>query len=260
MTLRGHQRRAGFTLVEIMVATAVLAMVGVIIYGAMTASVRGRQVAYRLQERYQTARIALSRMLRDLESAYISKHRNLEKYPKTLFRGRRDRVDFTYLGHLRVAEGARESDQGAVSYYLASDPDDPRGKKALFRREKVPIDDRPEKGGVVQKLAEGVKELEFEYWDPEDQDWKDDWKAELSDLDPVDVSEQVGGAIGGAQGRLAANLGRRIEEAADAFVEKEDEFILPSRVRIRLVLADEAGKEYEFESQARIYVREPLKW
>jgi len=202
----------------------------------------------------------MSRMLRDLESAYLSKHRNLEKYPTTLFRGRGDRVDFTYLGHLRVAEGARESDQGAVSYYLGTDPDDRRGKKALFRREKVPIDDRPEKGGVVQKLAEGVKELEFEFWDPEDQDWKNDWKAELSDLEPVDMAEAVGGAIGGAQGRAVARLGQRIEEAADELVEEEDEFILPSRVRIRLVLEDEAGKEYEFESQARIYVREPLKW
>jgi general secretion pathway protein J len=256
----GARRVRGFTLVEIMVATAILAMIGTIIYGAMTASVRGRQTAYRLQERYQTARIAMTKMLRDLESAYISKHRNIDKYPKTLFLGRSDRIDFTYLGHQRVAEGVPESDEGAVSYYLESDPDSPRGQKALFRREKVPIDDRPEKGGVVQKLAENVKEIEFDYWDPKDQDWKKDWKAELSDLEPVEVSADAAGAVGGAAARLAVGVADKLGEAADALTEEENEFILPSRVRIRLVLVDETGKEYTFESQARIYLREPLKW
>jgi len=259
----GATRRArgsGFTLVEIMVATAILAMIGTIIYGAMTASVRGRQTAYRLQERYQTARIAMSKMLRDLESAYISKHRNLDKYPETLFRGRSDRIDFTYLGHQRVAEGVPESDQGAVSYYLESDPDSPRGAKALYRREKTPLDDRPEKGGVVQKLAENVKDIDFEYWDPKDQDWEKEWKAELSDLEPVEVPDAVAGAVGGAAGRMAAGLADKLETAADVLGESEDEFILPSRVRIRLVLVDETGKDYTFETQARIYMREPLKW
>lgn len=243
------RRPSGFTLVEILVATAILAMIGVIIYGAMTASIRGRQTAYKLQERYQTARIAMEKMRRDLESAYISKHRNLDKYPETLFRGRSDRIDFTYVGYQRIAEGQRVSDQGAVSFYLESDPDIPNSK-ALFRREKVPIDDRADKGGVVQKLAERVKKLEFDYWDPKDQDWEKEWKAELSDLDPVAVDT----------GSPANNIATRLQKAEEVLTDSEDEFILPSRVRIHLVLEDEDKKEYKFETQARIYIREALQW
>lgn len=251
--------RRGFTLVEIMIAVTIVTMMGVIIYGMMTATARSREVSYTLQERYQTGRIAMSRMRRDLESAYLSRHRNQDNYPKTSFLGREDRVDFTYLGHLKVAEGVKESDQGAVSFFLESDPDNP-GTKALMRREKVPVDDRPDKGGVVHKLAERVKKLEFEYWDPNDQDWANDWKAELADLEPADAGAAIGAAVGGATGQALATAANRLRDAEDALTEEEDEYVLPSRVRIRLLLADEADHEYLFETQARIYAREPLKW
>ncbi len=240
---RPPRRQRGFTLIELMIAVGLLALIGALIFGFMTVSIRGRRQAYRLQERYHAARIAMSRMRKELESAYISNHRNIDKYPKTLFVGSKERIDFTYLGHLRVAEGARESDQGAVSYFLESDPDHP-GQKALMRREKTPIDDRPRKGGVVQKLAENVKSLRFEFWDPKDFEWERDWKAEL---DPVDVT-------GGA------NPLSRIKKAEEVLSGDEDEFILPSRVRIQLVLKDDEGHEYPFETQARIYMREPLAW
>ena len=240
-------RPRGFTLIEILVATAILAMIGLIIFGTMTISVRGRRQAHRLQERYQTARVAMTRMVRELEAAYISKHRNVENYPKTLFRGRRDRIDFTYLGHQRIADDTRESDQGAVSYFLENDKDIP-GTKALMRREKVPIDDRPDKGGVVQKLAENVKSIEFEYWNPKDFDWERDWKAEMSDLEPMEVP-------GAGPNPLS-----KLKKAEEVLSESDDEFILPSRVRIHLVLKDSEGKEYTFESQARIYMREPVAW
>lgn len=245
---RRHLQRGvrGFTLIEIVIAVGVLAMVGAILFTSMTLTMRGRRVAYRLQERFQSARVALSRMTRELEAAYLSRHVNLDKYPKTIFLGKSDRVDFTYMGHLRIVEGMKESDQGAVSYYLASDPDIP-GTKALMRREKVPVDDRPEKGGVTEKLAENVKSIRFEYWDPIDQDWQRDWKAELSDLDPVDPTGQ-------------ANPALKAQRALETLSESEDEFVLPSRVRIQLVLLDAEKKEYPFETQARVYVRDALDW
>ena len=191
--------------------------------------------------------LGLQVRVRELEAAYISKHRNVENYPKTLFRGRRDRIDFTYLGHQRIADDTRESDQGAVSYFLENDKDIP-GTKALMRREKVPIDDRPDKGGVVQKLAENVKSIEFEYWNPKDFDWERDWKAEMSDLEPMEVP-------GAGPNPLS-----KLKKAEEVLSESDDEFILPSRVRIHLVLKDSEGKEYTFESQARIYMREPVAW
>ncbi len=237
-------------MVEILVAVLILGFISLIILGASQASIRGRKVAYQQQERFHTARVAVSMMVRDLESAYLSKHRNLEKNPKTLFKGSGDKLTFTYLGHLRVVEGSKESDQGVVSYYVENDRDIP-GTKCLMRREKTPPDDRPEKGGTAYKLAERVKSLELSYYDPSEnaQDWKDEWEAELNDLDPVI-----------AEGGEVAEALRKAKDAADQLTGEDEEFALPSRVRIRLVLSDESGKDYAFESQARCYIRKPLKW
>ena len=236
-----------------MIAVGILVMMAGIIYGATTVTLRAREKARNNAERFQTARVAMGRMVTEIESAYISKHRNMDKYPKTLFIGSDNKLAFTYLGHLRIREGSRESDQGAVSYYLESDRDIP-GTQALMRREKVPVDDRPERGGVVQKVAERVKKLRFEYWDPKDQDWRGEWRAELDDLEPVDAS----GAVDNAEIRAAARAVAAVEDLQE--MDSDDEFILPSRVRIQLVLVDARGKEYAFETQARVYMREPLSW
>ncbi len=246
--MKMRARQAGFTLIEIVVAVAVLAMVGLIVFTATATSIRGRQVSSRMQERYQSARIAMMQMVRDLEVAYLSTHRNLDNYPKTLFLGTDSRIDFTYLGHRRFVEGLKQSDQGAVSFFLERDPTPGARGQALMRRHKVPVDERPERGGVVETLATGVKSLRFEYWDPEAQDWKRDWRAEMSDLDPVHLP-------GSERDPMA-----RMARAAEALAGGDDDFMLPSRIKIRLVLEDETGREYEFESQARIYMREPFKW
>jgi hypothetical protein len=147
-------------------------------------------------------------------------------------------VTFTYLGHFRWFAEDPESDQGVVSYYVKN--------KQLIRREKTIIDDRPEKGGVEDILAYGVKELEFQYWDPEQEDWVDDWKAEMEDTEPVflDKTEEK-----------ANELGKKL-----AGFDELDKFQLPPRIRITLVLVDDEGREYPFESQTLLPMKEAFNW
>ena len=87
------KRRAfarGFTLVELLVAVAVLAFVTMLLYGAFSGMKRSRDGLTRMQGRYREGRLALARFVRDLESAYISSHAPLNAQlvlHKTAFMG-----------------------------------------------------------------------------------------------------------------------------------------------------------------------------
>ena len=227
--------RRGFTMIEILVAVGLLAVMTVIIYSAYRITIRAQTETDRLQERYHTARVALHRMSREISMAYLSKHVNQEEErSKTLFDGGRDKLTFTYLGHQRRVKDAKESDQGVIEYYLGSCKRK-RGSKCLFRREKTIVDQDPEKDGRVEVLAEGVKSLKLEYWDREDEDWKGDWEVTSEDFE--------------------AGPGMQLsEEVTDEDVTLQ----LPWRVKIHMVLTDEDHEEYEFETQTALYLREPL--
>jgi general secretion pathway protein J len=239
----------GFTFVEIMVSVAILGLITSIIYGAASVSFRARAEAARLEDRFHTGRVALSRMARDLSMAFLSRHRSKEeKITETKFLGEPDRVLFAYVGHVRRVAGARESDQGAVEYYLErckDEEDEKLGGECLWRREKAILDDNIEKGGVKQVLAAGVRKLDIEYWDWQEEDWTDEWKAEEEDTGLV-------------MDEAAEKLKNQVADALD--MEGENPFELPTRVRIHLVLRDQTGDEYVFQTQTEIQMREPLEW
>ena len=69
-------RRAarGFTLLELLVAISILAMVSVLIYGAFAAMRKSKEGLERVQERYREGRMAMQRLSRDIESSYLSLH------------------------------------------------------------------------------------------------------------------------------------------------------------------------------------------
>jgi general secretion pathway protein J len=231
----------GFTLLEVMVSVGLLAMVGAMIYSTMAVTVTAQKTAARTHELYHAGWVAMNKMVRDLSTAFLSKHVSvLEKNRETLFLGKSDKVTFTYLGHFRWHPETPESDQGVVSYYVKN--------KQLLRREKTIIDDNPEKGGHEDVLAYDVKTLELEYWDFEAMDWTDDWKAEMEDTDPIFLDKAQEKTF-----EVAKKL-----TGADAL--EQDEFVLPPRVRIRLVLKDEEGSEYPFESEAQILMKNAFSW
>lgn len=229
----------GFTMLEVMVSVGILTMVSALIYGTMSVTLNSQKTAREVHEVYHAGWVAMNKMTRDLTNAFLSKHVSvLEKNRETLFIGKDDRVTFTYLGHYRWMPEKPESDQGVVSYSVK--------QKQLIRREKTIIDDSPDKGGEEEVLADNVKKLEFEYWDKEQEDWTDDWKAEQDDMEPVflDKTEEK-----------AHELSKKL-----VGLDELDEFVLPTRVRIRLILLDEDGREFPFESEAQLALTEAFNW
>src|SRR5262249_20239250 len=66
------RRNAGFTLVELMVAIAVLAVMMLFAWGSISQTVRAKKVFGAVQDRYREARNALTRIVHDVEMAYLS--------------------------------------------------------------------------------------------------------------------------------------------------------------------------------------------
>ncbi len=176
---RAHAR--GLTMIEIMVAIAILAMIAVLIHGVIDSLSRGKKAEAVRAERAHEGREAMQRIVRDISAAYLSMH--VPSIPvlmteRTAFVGRSstqfDHIDFTAFAHLRTERDAHESDQAEVGYFVTRDPDVP-DKMDLVRREQTPIDLDPLKGGIVNVVAEDVQEFDIHYFDPLTSQWVDTW-------------------------------------------------------------------------------------
>lgn len=170
-------RQRGFTLLEVTIAVAITAVMAAMAFGAFRRAAAARDLTDEQEERFAGARVALSRMSLELSQAFLSEHYDRKRFPRerpTLFRGRGDGILFASMSHERLVRDARESDQALLEYALDRDPDFP-GQQALFRREKVRLDDQPDRGGSRAVLCHHVKSLELFYWDWSKQEWVSQW-------------------------------------------------------------------------------------
>ncbi|HSP20588.1 MAG TPA: type II secretion system protein [Myxococcaceae bacterium] len=212
------RRARGFTLIEVVVAVAITAMIGGLIAAAFQSGYRAKELVEAEADRYRALRTGTDRMVREISSAFVSDHYDTRRYRDqndrpTNFIGKRDRLLFTSMAHQRLYADAKESDQMVVEYYAKSTTG-PGGKTQLnlMRREDSILDDRMDRGGSEDVLVENIKRIDFTYWDSDKKDWVDEWDT------------------------------RRIEKKS----------ILPVRVRLSIFAVDETGREARYTTQARI--------
>jgi general secretion pathway protein J len=169
------------TLLEVMVALAVLSLIAVLIHGVIDSLSRGRKAEGERADRAHQGREAMARIIRDLSSAYLSQH--VPGIPalmtsRTAFVGKSSpsyaRVDFTAFGHFRTERDAHESDEAEVGYHAERDPD-VQDKWDLVRREQTPIDMEPTKGGVLNVVAENIEQFDVRFLDPLTGQWVESW-------------------------------------------------------------------------------------
>jgi general secretion pathway protein J len=190
------------TLLEVLVSLAILAMISLLIYGAFDSLSRGRKGEAMRSDRARQSREALLRMVHEFSSAFLSMHspQVLALVTRqTAFVGQNstpfDRVDFTAFAHRRLTRDAKESDECEVGYFAAEDPEMP-GKMDLVRREQIPIDIQPTRGGVVNVLAEDIELFDVHYLDPVSGLWTETW----------DSTVQSGGQLNRLPLELRINL------------------------------------------------------
>ena len=211
-------RRAGFTLIEVVIAVALTAFIGAIVGVTFSTTIANKEIIEAQAEHARMLRTAMNRMVRELGAAFVSDRYDSKRYRDafdrpTNFVGTRDKLLFTTLSHQRLYADAKESDQMVVEYQVKSSPDPKaKGRSDLVRREKALLEERMDRGGTEDSLYEGAKKLEFQYWNSERKQWEDEWDT------------------------------RRPERKS----------ILPTRVKVTLVALDEFGKEVKYTTQVRI--------
>lgn len=209
---------------EIMVAVSITALMGAVVATAFQTSFNAKEVVEGEAERYRMVRVALNRMVREIGAAYVSDRYDSRRFRDandrpTNFVGERDRLLFTTFAHQRLYTDAKESDQAVVEYFVESSRErGTNGRQDVMRRVNPNVDDRMDRGGTMDVLFEGVKRLEFAYWDTDRKEWDDEWDT------------------------------RRLERKS----------ILPTRVRITVTALDENGKEVKYTTQARIMLNTEL--
>jgi general secretion pathway protein J len=192
---RGRAR--GLTLLEVMVAVAILAMVAVLTYGAFDGLSRGKKNLGRINDRYHQGRAALARMNQELTSAFLSMHQPLTEQQIrriTIFAGSNsspaDRIDFTSFSHRRLVKDSHESDQNEISYFGSPDPN-VSGKIDLARRESPMIDLEPKRGGEVNVLVEDIDLFDVRYLDATTGMWTDTWDTSQATGQPGRMPFQI---------------------------------------------------------------------
>jgi hypothetical protein len=107
-----------------------------------------------------------------------------------------------------------------LAYFI--ELDERTGEDGIIRREQADPDIELDEGGREQTLLPYVTELEFEYWDPTTEDWKDEWDSEES-----------------------ATLNK-----------------IPPRVKISFTMQvdPESDREQKFYTQSRIFLTAPINF
>jgi general secretion pathway protein J len=219
-----RRARRGFTLMEVMVAVSITALMGTIVTMAFQTGFRAKEVVEGEAERYRMVRVALNRMTREIGSAFVSDRYDPKRYRDandrpTNFVGERDRLLFTTFAHQRLYTDSKESDQAVVEYFVENSTEKgARGRQDLKRRVNPNVGERMDRGGTTDVLFEGVKKLELQYWDAERKEWESEWDTRRND----------------------------------------QKSLLPTRVRITVVALDENGKEARYTTQARIMLNTEL--
>jgi general secretion pathway protein J len=221
-----RRRAGGFTLLEVMLAITIMAFMTALLWGSFSRTAQIKQRTEAGQDRVHAARVALMRMSREIEMAYISLSYNIAlQERRTMFIGAPhadfDELRFSWFGHQRLRADAAESDTAVVMYYTEPDPIDRRSIN-LIRRETRRLEQKDPKtiAGEAYILCPGVTRVKFQYYDYKKKEWKEEWNTM------------------GADGLT----------------------YLPTHVRITLGLVDERGNEMTFSSASRIQMTEMVDY
>lgn len=184
-------REQGMTLIELMIAVSILAMISTMVWTSFSETTRTKTIIEAKQDRGHEVRLAMSRMAREIGEAFLTKNFSTEGQlvttPRSLFvsedRPPFDRLDFIAFAHHRLYRDADESDQAEISYFVTSDRRE-RSMDNLVRREGRRLDEDPRHGGTVLVMVEDVSAFDITFFDTQSQEWVEFWDTSSLDGQP----------------------------------------------------------------------------
>jgi prepilin-type N-terminal cleavage/methylation domain-containing protein len=213
--LHGLGSQKGFTLVEILIATVIMAIISTMTAISIQQSLKTKSKTEKDIDEYAEVRDALNIIQRDISLAFhwidineemkkrMIKEAEAKGQPNpfqnsnppnsagrvipaeklTAFIGEKDSIYLTTLSHQRTMTNSKESRQAKVGYYISSvkSMKDGQPTKALMRRFSTVLDEDVTKGGEETMLLENIKEFQLRYRSAEDKDWISAWNSTISD-------------------------------------------------------------------------------
>ena len=169
----------GFTLLEVLVASAILSLLLAALYGVFSRTLASQRLAEERADRSRSARIVLLRMGEDLQASLPltreNSHFNGETRRANAFP--EGTLSFVSFAHTPVSSAGRESDLNEVGYALFPDPEAP-GSYYLMRR--VDLDPGVTDPGADQSpnreaypLLSRVRGLRLRFFDG--RAWREEW-------------------------------------------------------------------------------------
>ncbi len=228
MSLPAFRPVRGFTLIEVMMAMAIISIISVLVYASFGRLLEVTADIERRDTYWHGVRVATTRVAREVSLAFISNNYDKERYraddPEgrpTFFviedGGEDDRLSFTAFANTRLYADEKVSDQAILEYFLDTDDE---GVQGLYRRKKTLIDADWDRDGETYLLLAGVTAFDVQWWDPDQESWEDRWSTR----------------------------------------DQDQHNRIPSRVRITLKVENPDGVEQTFTTQARVQLTSPLSW
>jgi hypothetical protein len=237
-TRRRSPRVGAFTLIELVISSALMALIMVSGYLCLSSALSSQKMIQSRAEVAQSARVALAMISADLRSAcLLSKDFQFVGMDRMLGDIETDNLDFGSRNYTPRRLG--EADFCEVSYFVGPDPES--GKLCLWRRRDPTLDDEPLAGGSREQVVHGVRGVRFEYYDG--WEWFDEWgdpegkgKAENSLLQPSNLT----GLPEAVRITLWLDSNEKRVQAAD---EEETSMVFQTVARLNLASAQSSAGE-----------------
>ena len=184
------KKRFGMTVVEVMIALAILAIVLSAVYSAFSFQRRAVEAASQGREVSGQGLVVLDRLTRDLSGAWLP----LESTAETLgsyylFEGQAEGLDFSTTSSLSP-DPTPGPELVEVGYRLEENEDSEEDKFLLIRRQDDTPDDDPAEGGSDIILTRDLISLEIKYLGSDGTE-TDNWHTVSSDKMPRAVNITV---------------------------------------------------------------------
>jgi len=172
-------RKGGFTLVELMLAVLILAIMMSIIYGVVVSTVNAARRVEEITAASEIGPAILTQIRADLEAAFLPKEGEYFVATKRAGGGNaRDRIDLVSgvmaYGSENEIEEPRFHSINEVGYQTIDSRKDP-SVCILYRREDYFIDSDPLKGGRLTELYDRVRSFSLRFLEGEV--WRNDWNS-----------------------------------------------------------------------------------
>jgi prepilin-type N-terminal cleavage/methylation domain-containing protein len=194
MSLRGniHLSKQGFTLLEILMAMAIFALVMGLAYGSYNATFHIINGAGSQAEIYSKARTTMGRIQEDLESFLPGEDMIFTGASESAGEYRADTLRFTSTSHVRLHPDQTPMGHTIIHYQVQTDPET---KTLLLYRSELPAlpgatDTEEEDENLGLLLCDQLLEVAFDYRNPDGED-VEEWGNDDEDTALTSLPEQI---------------------------------------------------------------------